>query len=182
MRGTVEADDRRVEKTKDALFSAFAGLVLSRRYDEIRVADIIAAAGVGRSTFYDHYRSKDDMLEKSLAGLLGAVADGSVGRGEGGILEGVVSHFWDNRRFANAMARGRIRQLMVRVLADAIEARLVSRRDLPMSSRRLVAVQSAESHMGLLFAWLSGQVSATPQRIAGSIEQAGTAILNAHCP
>nr|QQZ51248.1 hypothetical protein JKL49_09205 [Phenylobacterium glaciei] len=41
------ADSRPVQRTKAALFDAFVELVLERRYDQLKVADIIARAGSG---------------------------------------------------------------------------------------------------------------------------------------
>jgi AcrR family transcriptional regulator len=50
-----ETRDKRTQKTRQALLGAFFGLVLERRYDEIKVADILERARVGRSTFYEHF-------------------------------------------------------------------------------------------------------------------------------
>lgn len=66
--------DRRVRRTRGALTGAFARLVHGRRYGEIRVQDILEQADVGRSTFYDHYRGKDDLLLDSMGPLFDATA------------------------------------------------------------------------------------------------------------
>lgn len=44
--------DKRTERTRSALCNAFFELVLSQPYSRIKIADIIAKADVGRSTFY----------------------------------------------------------------------------------------------------------------------------------
>lgn len=54
--------DRRTRKTRDALYSAFISLIVERGYDAISVQDIIDAADVGRTTFYAHFKSKDELL------------------------------------------------------------------------------------------------------------------------
>jgi len=54
--------DRRVRKTREALYSAFLALIVERGYDAISVQDIIDAADVGRTTFYAHFKSKDELL------------------------------------------------------------------------------------------------------------------------
>src|SRR4051812_2411808 len=59
--------DRRIARTREALIGAFNHLVLNRRQRHIRVADIVAEANVGRSTFYEHYSSADDILLQALA-------------------------------------------------------------------------------------------------------------------
>ena len=63
----MEAPDRRVRRTRDALHRALIELMMQRAYDRITVSDVIARADVGRSTFYAHYRDKDELLVLSCA-------------------------------------------------------------------------------------------------------------------
>lgn len=58
--------DRRVVRTREALYDALVGLIRERDYDAITVADILERADVGRSTFYAHFTGKDDLLAHSL--------------------------------------------------------------------------------------------------------------------
>lgn len=57
-----EPADRRVRRTRRALHQALIGLMLERGYARITVQDILDRADVGRSTFYAHFRNKDDLL------------------------------------------------------------------------------------------------------------------------
>lgn len=61
--------DRRVARTRTALYDALLELVRRKDYDLISVEDILLEANVGRSTFYAHFASKDDLLESSLERL-----------------------------------------------------------------------------------------------------------------
>jgi len=54
--------DRRVTKTREALYSAFAALVAERGYDGFSIQDLIDEADVGRTTFYSHFKAKEDLL------------------------------------------------------------------------------------------------------------------------
>ncbi|MEM6707029.1 MAG: TetR/AcrR family transcriptional regulator, partial [Acidobacteriota bacterium] len=54
--------DRRVTRTKRLLRQALMELVREKDYARITVQDILDRADVGRSTFYTHYRDKDDLL------------------------------------------------------------------------------------------------------------------------
>jgi AcrR family transcriptional regulator len=58
--------DRRVLRTRSALHDAIVALVRTKSYDAISVEDILKEANVGRATFYAHFLSKDDLLERSL--------------------------------------------------------------------------------------------------------------------
>jgi len=54
--------DRRQRRTRQALRDALLGLLRERRYEAISVQDIVERADVARSTFYEHYLDKDDLL------------------------------------------------------------------------------------------------------------------------
>jgi len=63
--------DRRSQRTRQMLSEALVALILEKGYGAVTVSDIIDRANIGRSTFYAHYRDKDDLL----AGELDRVVD-----------------------------------------------------------------------------------------------------------
>ena len=54
--------DRRVRRTQKLLHRALISLVLERNYDSITIQEILDRADIGRSTFYAHFKSKDELL------------------------------------------------------------------------------------------------------------------------
>lgn len=54
--------DRRLQRTRELLQKALIELISERGYDAITIQDIVDRANVGRTTFYLHYSSKDELF------------------------------------------------------------------------------------------------------------------------
>ncbi|HEX9388969.1 MAG TPA: TetR/AcrR family transcriptional regulator [Anaerolineales bacterium] len=57
-----DKNDRRSQRTRHLLGEALVALIREKDYNTITVSDIIERANIGRSTFYAHYRDKDDLF------------------------------------------------------------------------------------------------------------------------
>jgi AcrR family transcriptional regulator len=159
--------DRRAARTIRAILAAFVGLVLERSYSTIRVGDIVARADIGRSTFYDHFRSKDEVLLASMGWMFATLADAAATDAPDADLEELVAHFWSNRRLARAVLAPSVEPKLRRALADAIEARLPASRD--PGERRIAAVRIAAGQLGLLGAWTRGELSADATQVCQAL-------------
>ena len=176
-----EALDKRVQRTRKALLGAFFGLVLERRYEEIKVADIFERAGVGKSTFYEHFSGKDGILGSSLKGPFDVLADAAQRTDNTAQLIMLLEHFWANRAMARGILHGTVRRKTTAVLVDLIERRLVmdgvDKSASLIIPSRLAAIQLAESLLALITAWLTGEAQCSADALALALRRTATATL-----
>jgi AcrR family transcriptional regulator len=66
--------DRRSQRTRHLLSAAFVELMREKGYSAITVSDLIERADIGRSTFYSHYRGKDDLFVSELDRVIEALS------------------------------------------------------------------------------------------------------------
>ncbi|WP_405116647.1 TetR/AcrR family transcriptional regulator [Paenibacillus sp. FSL K6-1217] len=60
------AVDRRIGKTREAIFKAFLGLMEEKGFEQITVNEIAARANVSRGTVYLHFVDKYDLLDQCI--------------------------------------------------------------------------------------------------------------------
>lgn len=171
--------DRRVARTRAALIEAFNHLVLQRGRGKIRVADIVARADVGRSTFYEHFAGAEAIHMEALARPLAVLADAAAGQGDAARLEALLAHFWDNRRLARDTFAGRAGEQAARLLADLVEERLRDGRaqfDIPL---RLAALQLAAAALAPVRGWVLAEAPCTGASLARSLCRSGRELAGA---
>jgi AcrR family transcriptional regulator len=65
--------DRRGARTRELVLDAFFGLMVERGFEKMTVQDLLDRSGVGRATFYAHFKGKEDLLASSIGRLQGAL-------------------------------------------------------------------------------------------------------------
>lgn len=156
--------DRRTQRTRKAIFDALIRLIFAQRYSTIRTADLIEAAGIGRSTFYEHFRSKDDVLVAVIDPIFMPLAIAAAGRGSRAALRATLEHIWEQRAFARALFEPPLLARLQRKLAGMIEARLPESADGPPAA--LVAIGAAAGQLAMLRMWLAGEASCSADVLA----------------
>lgn len=54
--------DKREERTLESVYNSLSKLIKAKDYESLKVEDILKEANISRSTFYAHFKSKDDVL------------------------------------------------------------------------------------------------------------------------
>lgn len=54
--------DRRVERTRSAIISAFKEMIIEKEFKEITIKELAERANINRKTFYLHYESMEEIL------------------------------------------------------------------------------------------------------------------------
>jgi len=173
--------DRRVARTRATLQHALMSLMLKKGYEAITIKDICDTANVGRSTFYAHYASKDDLkrggLENLRTLLAGRQRDAlATGRNvkdrSFGFSLAMFEHARDHIEHYRALvggrggtvALGRIRQ----ILSDLVRAELTAPSEenaADVVPRELVVQYVVGAYMAVLTWWLDGGAKLPPQRV-----------------
>jgi AcrR family transcriptional regulator len=162
------------ERTRQGIVRAFNRLFLRAPQPRvIGVRDLTSEAAVGRSTFYDHFSSADDVFLTALANPFATLADAAAGRGEIAATTRLLGHFWTNRSRARSALDGRTGEQVLKLLVELVEARLPASSILPP---RLAAEQCASAALGPVRAWLRGRSPATPEALAAAICRSGKAL------
>jgi AcrR family transcriptional regulator len=167
--------DRRSTRTRTALIEAFNHLVLDHRKN-IRVADIVAQANVGRSTFYEHYRSVEDIHLRAMSRPFLVLADAAAGMGDEERLTALLRHFWENRQLARTSFMGRMHDKAMRLLAGMVEERLRDEEDALAIPLRLASMQLAEAALAPIRGWVMAEAPCTAEALAGAICRCGRAM------
>ena len=91
------AQDRRITKTRKAIYAAFLQLLNQKNFETITVQEIIDLADIGRSTFYSHYESKELLLDELCRYLFHHLFERDENITTEAYLSHIFSHFKKNQ-------------------------------------------------------------------------------------
>ena len=169
-------EDQRVRRTRDRLGDALVELLVQKPFDDITVQDVLDGAGVSRSTFYTHYRDKNDLFLsdveeffESMATALSRFGDKSERVAP---VRELFAHIGESRPFYNALVEsGRMPDVMELGLGHfgrGIAQRLneIPRaRTIPPDRRGAIAHGLAGSLFSLLTWWIQHGRTLSPDEM-----------------
>ena len=125
------AADPRIARSRTALQRALLDLAATTELESISVSDITTGAGVSRSTFYDHYETKEQLLDAAVEAELDragiaiytdGIAPPRSGDAVPPVLVAYVEHVYANSQLyrlvlvATAGASGRLHRRLTTVI------------------------------------------------------------------
>jgi AcrR family transcriptional regulator len=166
--------DERVRRTHERLGSALVALIQEKSIDDVTVQEVLDRASVGRSTFYLHFRDKNDLLLSQLEKFLEMMSTALSARKEKSLrvvpVAEMFEHIGSQKKMYRALADcGRLNDffdLAQGYFARGIERRLVESGRLPKLPQRELAARSsalAGSLLSLLRWWLDRGAKEKPR-------------------
>ncbi len=150
--------DPRIRRTCERLGSALVSLIAEKPIDAITVQEVLDRAAVGRSTFYLHFRDKDDLLFSQLEVFLETMSTMLSRTKEQShrvvpVAE-MFAHVGPENRIYRALGEsGRLNDffdLAQEYFARGIRQRLIESKRLPKLAQRELAARSNALAGGLL--------------------------------
>jgi AcrR family transcriptional regulator len=168
---TNKRPDRRTQRTRRQLNGALVGLIKEKRFDDITVQNVIDRAGVGRSTFYSHFRDKEDVFEQQweqfIERLAGEIKWSKAGTGSFVPVRSLFQHLQDAQSFYRGLVRsGKVDPIFksgIEYLGRKIEAALKRKVVKPSIPITILSNYLASELFALLKWWLDAGMPYTPE-------------------
>ena len=170
--------DERIRRTHERLGKALVHLIQEKPLDEVTVQEVLDRSSVGRSTFYLHFRNKDDLLLSQLEEFLETMSTALSVRKEVSHRVAPVAelfvHIGDQQKLYRALAdSGRLNDffdLAQGYFARGIEQRLTESKRLPNLLQRELAIRAfalTGCLLSLLRWWLDRGAKEPPSDMDG---------------
>ena len=168
--------DARIRRTHERLGSALVQLITEKPIDDITVQEVLDRASVGRSTFYLHFRDKDDLLLSQLEMFLEHMSTALMRRAEKSDRVMPVTELFDHIGGQNKIYRaladsGRLHDffdLAQGYFARGIEQRLRESPRVPKLRQRELAARAvalAGSLLALMRSWIDRGAKEPPREM-----------------
>lgn len=181
--------DRRVQRTRKLLHEALLSLIRERKYETITVQDILDRADIGRSTFYMHFRDKDELLFSGLEHVNGLMKSAQAARAVPadkpyekiiGFSEAMFEHANQYRSVhrallgsgAEAVVRRHLHSILTEVIGREIESQLQKRRGTKLTaSPELLTHFLVSTYISTLNWWITSKNALTSNQIDAAYRQ-----------
>ncbi len=170
--------DRRQQKTRKAIFTAFSSLLRVKSYNKITVQEIIDTANVGRTTFYAHFETKDHLLKALCEELFGHIIDSAVDcththglyfedKSPNSVFCHLLQHLQENDNNILDLLSCQSSELFLRYFKDSLRVLIEreftsSRQDIP---KDFLVNHICGSFVEMVLWWIKGRMKQTPKEL-----------------
>jgi AcrR family transcriptional regulator len=174
--------DKREQKSLDAIYNAFRKVISEKDYESITIQDIIDNANISRSTFYAHFKQKDDVLDGICVSIFDHVFSTSLHKEKDHdfsnssifdykhLITHIFYHFLDEKYLIHAILSSQGKNLFIKNLREKIQglseacvsSKLLYKDEVP---ENLQVYQLTESFIGLLTYFVMVDENISPEQM-----------------
>lgn len=181
--------DRRVQRTHRMLHQALMSLITEKKYELITVQEALDRADVGRSTFYTHFRDKDELIVEGFQHFKNRLASAQASSAAApnksyqriiGFSLAMFEHVSEYRRVLRALldsngetvVRRHLHSALVGVIQPEVKAQLRERlsEHCPVSPELLTQFL-VSTYLSVLTWWLNSKNPLPPKAIDAAYRQ-----------
>ena len=172
--------DKRIVKTNHQLYEALTRLLKQKPYGKITIEDLLQESKISRSTFYAHFKTKDEVLISITKMIFSHVFSHSLKEEAthdfskaslfdySHLITHVLYHLHDEKNLVDAILSSESKEIFLRDLRNeispiatrALELNILRTRDIPNELR---AAEITESFVLLMLYWFKNDCKETPE-------------------
>ncbi len=174
---------RRIQKSRKLLHQALISLIQEKKYESITVQHILNRANVGRSTFYTHFRDKDEVLKMGFEYLGEILHDIQIKTSAApaepnekiiGFSLAMFEHMYEHRSVWKALSGSQadiiVRQSIQEMISDLIEREFKARFQKRKSTDSTIPFELfvhflASTYMSVTSWWLNSKNPVDPNSV-----------------
>lgn len=176
--------DRRIERTRLLLRDALMQLIVEKGYHEITIQDITDRANVSRTTFYLHFKDKEELLFTGMVDLYNDLVKGYASMSREELLQyGVTETCFDPTDFVHVAQHAdfyrvmvsekgdagfimRVRQYLASITLQYVLEPLIVPGQTVRIPLDFLAHYTAGAQIGVISWWLENNMPYTPEQMA----------------
>lgn len=177
-----EKMNKKAAATTEKIYEAFKNVLCKKEYNEIRIQDVLDASKVARSTFYAHYKTKEDLLKSICTTIFGHVFSHTLEEEKSHdfskssifdykhFITHIFYHLRDERELITAIFGSQSKDVFLEFLRQSLEIfavacvenNFVRNKELP---ERLKIDAVVENFILIIKYWIGTDFSETPERL-----------------
>jgi AcrR family transcriptional regulator len=174
-------NDRRIAKTKEAIFQSFITLVAEKDFESITINDIADRANVNRGTVYFHYRDKYDLLNQCIEENLNKMIAVTTATDANGTTVDLISssflpvmkYFEENHHFYSSMLANKgiptFRERMLELVTSHIKLHIDMEGSNQNYSKELVTQFMGSAFVGVVEWWIVNNMPQPTYEVADQL-------------